>query len=211
MVARFQCKPSMTTSLLTEVLDECEQLLVNTFNFLKQKVKQFFENQQLEDNNEAQNISNAFEFDSPFDGSKTLNQQIDALKQYCNYIEPIEIPLGYRTDSVLDRITSTYKPKRVMETCQYVPIISSLTLVMSSPEVRDAVHAEQRLPVFTRWYFGFIFRWRSCSRTSSIFTIPKCIEITNILRRIGDGKPSGIENWRPQTRSILLHSSKFAI
>ncbi|CAG5093261.1 Protein of unknown function, partial [Cotesia congregata] len=131
MIARFQCKPSMTSSLLTEVVDECEQLLVNTCNFLKHKVERFFDVQELLDDNEAQNVLKAFEFDGPFDGLKTSEQQIDTLKQYFSYIEPIEIPLGYRPDSVLDRKTSTYKPKMVMETCQYVPIISTLTLVIA--------------------------------------------------------------------------------
>lgn len=62
---------------------------------------------------------------------------MDTLKQYFSYIKPIEIPLGYRPDSALDRKTTTYKPTMVMETC-----LDS----MSSPEIREAVHAAQKSP-----------------------------------------------------------------
>ncbi|XP_057323483.1 uncharacterized protein LOC130670103 isoform X2 [Microplitis mediator] len=145
MVAKFQCKPSMTTSLLVELLDECEQLLFHTRDYLKQKVEQFFNTRQLHDD-EAKDVLKAFAFDSPFDGLKTLNGQIELLKQHCHYIEPIEVPLGYRIDSILDKSTGTYMPKQVLETCQYVPVIPTLTLVMSSPEIRKAVESEKKSP-----------------------------------------------------------------
>ena len=41
------------------------------------------------------------------------------------YIEPIEIPLDYRMDNTLNRETGIFMPKRVLDTCQYVPVTAS--------------------------------------------------------------------------------------
>ncbi|XP_074108723.1 uncharacterized protein LOC141533631 isoform X2 [Cotesia typhae] len=103
MVARFQCKASMTTTTLTEVLDEFEELLINTSEFLKKKVSDFFVEEGLINNDRAKNILSAFNFDGMFTGLKTLDNQIAALEAHFGYIHPVEIPLGYRIDQKLDR------------------------------------------------------------------------------------------------------------
>ena len=64
------------------------------------------------------------------------------MKEQCNYIEPIEIPLDYRKDKTLNRETGTFMPKRVLDTCQYVPVIETLKLVLSNRHVFEAIHSE---------------------------------------------------------------------
>ncbi|CAD6219684.1 GSCOCG00012934001-RA-CDS [Cotesia congregata] len=142
MVARFQCKASMTTTTLTEVLDEFEELLINTSEFLKKKVSDFFVEEGLINNDRAKNILSAFNFDEMFTGLKTLDNQIAALEAHFGYIHPVEIPLGYRIDQKLDRSSGTYSPDLVMETYQYVPVIDTLKLVISNPDILQAILTE---------------------------------------------------------------------
>lgn len=144
MIARFQCKGSMTGRTLTEVLDECEELLLQTRDFLRSKVKQVLEEKAVLNDIGLKDVLQVFDFDSPFRGLRTLEQQIEALKDNCGYIEPVEIPLGRRVDDPLDRETGMYIPKLTMETCQYVPIIDTLKLVLSSREVREAIMCEEK-------------------------------------------------------------------
>lgn len=148
MVARFQCKPAMTTNLLCQILEEFEQLLFQLRDHFKYNVEQFFNTHGLYDD-EAKTVLETFEFDSPFEGLKTLDGQIESLKSFSHYIEPVEVPLGYRMDSVLKRNSTVYKPKRVLETFQYVPVIPTLTLVLSSPEIRESVESEKKSPAGT--------------------------------------------------------------
>ena len=70
---------------------------------------------------------------------RTIDDQIQLLIKYCGYIEAEEIPLGRRIDYVLDKKSCSQVPKLVLETCQYVPIIKSLKLVLSNKVIRDAL------------------------------------------------------------------------
>lgn len=144
MIARFQCKGSMTGRTLTQVLDECEELLLQTRDFLKAKVKKVLQEKNVLDELGLQDVLQIFQFDSPFRGLRTLDQQIEALKNNCGYIEPIEMPLGYRVDDALDHETGMYIPKITMETCQYIPIINTLKLVLSSKDVREVITSEEK-------------------------------------------------------------------
>ncbi|XP_044593370.1 histone-lysine N-methyltransferase, H3 lysine-79 specific-like [Cotesia glomerata] len=146
MIGRFQCKPSMTTSTLTDIVDECEELLVNTCDFLRNKVNNFFIEQDLIGNDEAKDILKAFDLSNVFDGLRRFDGQITALEQSCQYIKPVEIPLGRRMDNKLNRITGTYQPTSVMDTFQYVPIIETLKLDIYNPNVLEAILHEQKSP-----------------------------------------------------------------
>ncbi|KYN14640.1 hypothetical protein ALC57_13147 [Trachymyrmex cornetzi] len=134
----------MTGLLLTQILDECEELLLTAQDFMKKKIRKLILNNNVLHDDVSKDILQVFEFDNPFEGMRTLNQQIDALKKHYRYIEPIEIPLGYRLDNTLDSETATYIPKMVMKICQYVSIIDSLKLVLSNEDVRQAILSERK-------------------------------------------------------------------
>lgn len=144
MIAEFQCQGSMTGSKLTQILQKCEALMFHTSAHLKSKITKFFRERGIQNDPGVQNLLDEFELDSPFENLRTLDQQIEALTTECGYISPLEVPLGYRMDQILDRKSGTYKPKKVMETYQYVPIISVLKLVTSNPGVRHAILAEKK-------------------------------------------------------------------
>ena len=143
MIARLQSKSSVTGAVLTDVLDEYEELLFDTVNFLKYHVRQFFDERDMIDTPPVEELLQKFEFDSPFEVLGSLNQQIDVLKTHCGYINPSEIPLGQRIDNVLDSETGTYVPKVGKETFQYVPIIDVLSLVLSNDDVKETILSEE--------------------------------------------------------------------
>ena len=111
IIGRLQAKPSMTGSTLTNVMDECEELLSSTVNHLQRKVGKFFKEREMLQEPGVVELLQEFELDSPFEGLRSLSQQIGALKSYCNYIDAKEIPLDKRIDSGLDRETGTFVPK----------------------------------------------------------------------------------------------------
>jgi len=60
---------------------------------------------------------------------------MEALKFSTEYIESKEILLGI--NNIITRINN------IVETCQYVPIIDSLSMVLRNTEIRDAIEAEK--------------------------------------------------------------------
>ncbi|KAH0534758.1 hypothetical protein KQX54_008080 [Cotesia glomerata] len=87
MIGRFQCKASMTASTLTDIIDECEELLVNTLGFLRDKINSFFIDQDLMENDEANNILKAFDLSNVFNGLRKFEDQITAFKKIIKLLE----------------------------------------------------------------------------------------------------------------------------
>ncbi|XP_036138783.1 uncharacterized protein LOC118644388 isoform X2 [Monomorium pharaonis] len=143
VIARLQSKGSITGSILSDVLDEFEEVILNLAKFFKNKVLKYFQARNATEDLEVVELLSNFDFENPFDDLHTLKGQIKALKINCGYIEPIEIPLGYRMENLLHSETGTYTPKIVLETYQYVPIIDTLKLVLSNTEIKEAILSEQ--------------------------------------------------------------------
>lgn len=144
MICRMQAKPSMTGNTLSDIIDECDELLFSVYNHLQIKIKKFFEHQGTLNNPEVSELLQYFEYKCPFGDLRSLNQQIDALQTHCKYIIPKEIPLGKRIDVRINKECNTFLPKEIMNTCQYVSVIDTLTLVLSNKKVREAILSEQQ-------------------------------------------------------------------
>lgn len=147
MLARFQACPSMTGSMMKAQLEESEELLSNAYQLLKRKINAEIKVGEVLTENTFQNINRILDFqahaNNPFCNLKTFEQQIVALKENFNYIEPQKMPLGYRLDSVFDKDSCTFVQKQVMESFQYVSITDTLKLVLSNLAVRHAIVEEQ--------------------------------------------------------------------
>ena len=133
----------MTGSMITTVLDECEQFSLYMRDFFKRKVLKYLRNKQLLQNDETKEFLDVFDFENPFKGKKTLDKQIEALRTKCGYINA---PLDYRMDNAIDRESCSYIPKMVLETFQYVRIIDVLTLVLFNQNVREVILSGEKSP-----------------------------------------------------------------
>lgn len=146
MIGRLQSHGSITGSMVTSIIDEFETLLLFARDKLKRKVSNKLNNWELINENRSKELLDIFDFENPFEGLRTLDQQIEILKKESEYISPTEIPLGYRLDMALDSETCSYVPKMVMETLQYVSIIEVLTMVLLNNDVRMTIANERNSP-----------------------------------------------------------------
>ncbi|KAJ8664690.1 hypothetical protein QAD02_006352 [Eretmocerus hayati] len=139
MTAKFHTNPSLTCELITTILNECEGFMFSVLGLLKNKFNDFSDHQQWLDANQREELLDNFEFENPFEVRRTLEQQVEALRENFNFIESEEVLLGYNEDLVLDKGTCTYEPKMVLEKFQYVKVVDVLTMVLSNDIVREAI------------------------------------------------------------------------
>nr|XP_012224837.1 PREDICTED: uncharacterized protein LOC105673639 isoform X1 [Linepithema humile] len=144
LIIRLQSKVSMTGSIITDILDEYEQITNNLCLSLKTKVEQFLQSKEMLHDPDVNNLLNSFEIDKSFEGLRTLEQQMEVLTNNTEYIKPQEIPLGERIENAIDKKTGTSVPRTILETCQYVSIIESLTMVLRNKDIRAVIEAEKK-------------------------------------------------------------------
>lgn len=126
MVAHLRCKAFVTGALLTQTFMAADVLICNVAKFFQQEVINYFSSKGISlDLPDIQSLLSKFEISSSFDKFLSINGQIKALKMYYRLVDSVEIPLGDRCESVLNKQSNEYEPKLVIENFQYVPIIES--------------------------------------------------------------------------------------
>lgn len=144
MIIRFHSKGTVTGSIISEIFDEYAEITNSLCRVLQSKVRQFMESRQIHDDcDDVRDVLESFKISKSFEGLKTVEQQMEALKCTTEYIQSEEIPLGTRINNIIDRTTGTFVPTKIVESCQYVPIIDSLSMVLRNKEIRDAIEAEK--------------------------------------------------------------------
>ncbi|KAJ8683306.1 hypothetical protein QAD02_019098 [Eretmocerus hayati] len=144
LICKFHGNPSMTGASITNVLESYEKILMMYNTGIRARVTAELRRNTINESVIAK-VGSVLEFHSPVTGLKTYDQQIDALVEI-GYIPSKEILLGDRIDMVMNRKTNMFEPKIVKETCQFVPTIPVLTMVLSNKAVRDAIENEKPSP-----------------------------------------------------------------
>lgn len=127
MVAHLRSNASITGASLTQACTAAEVFVCNIANFFQQEVMNYFSSKSISLNQaDIQNLFSKFEIFAPLNKFSSIKEQLKALKMYYKFVDSIEIPLGDRYESVLNRQSGEYEPKLVIESFQYVPIIESL-------------------------------------------------------------------------------------
>jgi len=143
MVAHLRSKASMTGVSLTQACMAAEVFVYNIANFFQQEVMNYFSSKGISLNQaDIQNLLSKFEISAPFNKFSSIEEQLKALKMYYRLVNSVEIPLGDRCESVLNRQSGEYEPKLVIESFQCVPIIESLKLILSHSSVRKYIEEE---------------------------------------------------------------------
>jgi len=143
MIIRLQSKGNITGSIISEILDEYAEITNDLCRSLQRNLKWFMESRQMLDDSDVSDLLKSFEVNKSFEGLRTIEQQMEALKSSTEYIESKEIPLGTRINNIIDKKTGTFVPTKIVETCQYVPIIDFLLMVLRNTEIRNAIEAEK--------------------------------------------------------------------
>jgi hypothetical protein len=133
----------MTSASMQRVMDGCDTLINSVTDNLKSVCINFLKSNKFDLG--SPNVSaflNKFEVDSPFQKIKNIDSQIRYFKKNFNLIEPVEIMLGRRLETRLSRGGVSFHPVMVNETCQYVPIIESLKLIVGHEDIRKSIENE---------------------------------------------------------------------
>ena len=143
MVAYLRSNASITGTNLSQACMAAEIFVCNIANFFQQKVMNYFSGKDISlDQADIQSLLSEFEISASFNKFSSIEEQLKILKMYYRMIDPVEIPLGDRCESVLNRQSGEYEPKLVIESFQYVPIIESLKLILSHSSVRKYIEEE---------------------------------------------------------------------
>ncbi|OXU22530.1 hypothetical protein TSAR_015586 [Trichomalopsis sarcophagae] len=122
MICKLHSDSSMTGSAITRFLNHSENLLSMYSSSLKDEINAQLV-QHLVNNEIIRDVNKVFDNENPFLDLKAFEKQMKALNENSDYIDPIEIPLGRRVDSRLNKTTLSYISKEVVESYQYVPVI----------------------------------------------------------------------------------------
>lgn len=143
MVAHLRSKAFVTGATLTQVFMAAEVFICNVANIFEQEVMNYFSRKDISLNQaDIHSLLSKFEISAPFDKFLSIEEQVKALKMYYKFVDSVEIPLGDRCESMLNRQSGEYEPKLVIESFQYVPIIESLKLILSHSSVRKYIEEE---------------------------------------------------------------------
>jgi len=115
MIIRLQSKGSITGSIISEILDEYAEITNGLCRSLQRKLRRFMESRQMLDS-DVSDLLESFKVNKSFEGLRTVEQQMEALKSSTEYIESKEILLGTRINNIIDRKTGTFVTK-IVETC----------------------------------------------------------------------------------------------
>ncbi|KYM94567.1 hypothetical protein ALC62_14796 [Cyphomyrmex costatus] len=145
MISALRVSSSFTGTALKEVVAAVEILLSDILDFVQDKVTDFCTSKDIDVKDPTvETLLSKFKCNDLFKNMDTLTGQIEVLKKNYKYIQPREIPLGYRVDQRFNICKQEWEQKQVYETIQYVSIIETLQLIMSHTDVREYVNLETR-------------------------------------------------------------------
>jgi hypothetical protein len=131
--ADLTCTQTVVDSIVETVSDHSEILQQS----LKEQLEEFLRAKQLDNDPTALQLLSKFSRPSTFTKLRSNHLQNKAVKKNFLFVEPREIPLGARTDTV-----SSGRKRRKVESFQYISIIETLQALMSIEEHRDILTNE---------------------------------------------------------------------
>lgn len=131
----------LTDASIDDFIIESDNHAKNVMPDAKIIVKKFIEKNGSVTMDNFNTLSELLELDSC---SAYLRSEghMKAVKENFDYIEPIAIPLGKRTERRFDQKSGKYVFKDVYETFQYVPIIKTIESVLNNDEIRHYIDNE---------------------------------------------------------------------
>lgn len=142
-IATLRIVSSFTGTAVVNVTNATQCLLSDISEYICDEMLTFCKKQNISTNSsDFQELLNKLNFDNLFENTDTLQNQIKAVKNTYNYVDPVEIPLGFRLQQYFDQEKQMWTQKKIYETCQYVPIIETLKLIMSHSSMRNCACSE---------------------------------------------------------------------
>lgn len=138
IIGQMRSDPLLTRKAVTRVTHHIDTVVEATLEPLVQELQQFLEAKDLENDPEALRLLRKFNYNSKFDGFRSKEGQIAAIKTNFKYNAPETIHLGARVDQ-RNIGRAQFGPRPVGENFQYVSILETLKLVRSKEEVMNHI------------------------------------------------------------------------
>ena len=135
----------VTTALIQRFQNACSTMIQDVSIKHFQMVQETFQNLDLENNDAAKSLLEKLKVvEDPFQGLKTMKQQLNYYSKEMGLVIPVPHFLGNRTDFKLNAISGQYEPVQVAMTFEYVPIIETLKLILSNPKLKYLIENEKK-------------------------------------------------------------------
>lgn len=103
LIANMRVASTVGGSEFGRYVTQVELLLTDVMKEVKIRVENFFESKKIDVNDETtKTFLNQFKFHSSFPKYKDLRGQISVMKQKYNFIEPMDVAIGYKTQLVVN-------------------------------------------------------------------------------------------------------------
>ncbi|KAE8752336.1 hypothetical protein FOCC_FOCC000808 [Frankliniella occidentalis] len=138
-VGNCRVKCNATRAGVRAAIEGCETLLEARFRNLKASVQQYIEEQELHALPASVRLLEKFDVKTQFSGLKSNEGQINAIKSYNDYIQPMSCFLGVRMQQI-NIGEFQYRQRPVRETYQYVSIQDILKMVARKQSVMEYIY-----------------------------------------------------------------------
>ncbi|KAK3920771.1 Sec-independent protein translocase protein TatC [Frankliniella fusca] len=141
MILNIRQTGAITGSAVERFQDECFKMVKDVAKVMKQKVKKFLVEENI-NTPQSRNLLRELCVDDPFQLLRTMKQQLKYFAEELGLVPPETKFLAYRTNYKLNPTTLQYEPTRVPMSYQYIPVIKTLTLIMSNEKMRNLIEAK---------------------------------------------------------------------
>lgn len=136
LVAELRITTNVNGTDLGTFINSLENVLRDAMSDVTTNIEEYFVYRGIDTSEkEVKSFLNQFQFHDSFRNFQTVEGQIQALQSTYSYVEPKEEFLGQRLKKKLNKNTAEYEVVLKNDTFQYIPLIDTLTLVLSNDEV----------------------------------------------------------------------------
>lgn len=112
-IANLRILSGFTGTALTAITNAAQCLVSDISDFIWEEIFHLCEKENINiESLNTQTLLNKLNFDNLFDKTDTLQDQINTVKNVYNYIDPIEIPLGFRLQQYFDQKEQMWRQKK---------------------------------------------------------------------------------------------------
>jgi hypothetical protein len=141
VVCEIRCKTSLPESTVSFIVNAMLKIAIIISTFLRSQFTQFLNIMNIDTNSaHVRLMMNCFDVGKMFKNTSSFAQQVKYNLFDIDYIQPEEIFLGQRVDTVIKNGNNT--TKIVNETCQYISITRTLSSLLRNTNLQTLVDSE---------------------------------------------------------------------
>ena len=139
-VAKLRMSTKCTGADLGRCIESYESFFAGAMANMRKRTEDYLQSVNVDiTSSKAQEFLKQYDEHDSFLGMKDLRGQLRALRKYCKFVDPVEVCV--KTVPTKIKNPETNKEEIILEPkyMQYVPVIETLKMLLSNPEVMDYV------------------------------------------------------------------------